>query len=88
VRLGHRIGRDGRGPLLMMVLGGPVKGGKVYGEWPGLEKEQLFEGRDLAVTTDFRAVLSELIRGHLGLKDLGPVSPGYQFGSPLGLLRS
>jgi uncharacterized protein (DUF1501 family) len=71
-----------------MALGGPVKGGKVYGEWPGLEKEQLFEGRDLAVTTDFRAVLSELIRGHLGLKDLGPVFPGYQFGSPLGLLRS
>jgi uncharacterized protein (DUF1501 family) len=61
---------------LMMVLGGPVKGGKVYGEWPGLEKEQLFEERDLAVTTDFRAVLSELIGGHLGQKDLGPVFPG------------
>ena len=73
---------------LMMALGGPVAGGKVYGEWPGLEKEQLFEGRDLAVTTDFRAVLSELIRGHLGQKDLGPVFPGYQAGSPLGLLRS
>ena len=39
---------------MMMVLGGPVQGGKVYGKWPGLEKEQLFEGRDLAVTTDFR----------------------------------
>jgi uncharacterized protein (DUF1501 family) len=73
---------------LMMVLGGPVQGGKVYGKWPGLEKEQLFEGRDLAVTTDFRAVLSELIRGHLGQKDLGPVFPGFQPGDPLGLLRS
>jgi uncharacterized protein (DUF1501 family) len=73
---------------LMMVLGGPVQGGKVYGKWPGLEKEQLFEGRDLAVTTDFRAVLGELIRGHLGQKDLGPVFPGYQPGNPLGLLRS
>jgi uncharacterized protein (DUF1501 family) len=73
---------------LMMVLGGPVQGGKVYGKWPGLEREQLFEGRDLAVTTDFRAVLSELIRGHLGQKDLGPVFPGYQPGDPLGLLRS
>ncbi len=73
---------------LMMVLGGPVRGGKVYGEWPGLEKEQLFEGRDLAVTTDFRAVLGELIRGHLGQKDLGPVFPGFQPGGPLGLLRS
>jgi uncharacterized protein (DUF1501 family) len=70
------------------VLGGPVKGGKVYGEWPGLEKEQLFEGRDLAVTTDFRAVLSELIPGHLGQKDLGPVFPGYRFGGPLDLIRS
>ncbi|HEY1754990.1 MAG TPA: DUF1501 domain-containing protein [Bryobacteraceae bacterium] len=73
---------------LMMVLGGPVRGGKVYGQWPGLEKEQLFEGRDLAVTTDFRAVLSELIRGHLGQKDLGPVFPGYKPSDPLGLLRS
>ncbi|MBV8514732.1 MAG: DUF1501 domain-containing protein, partial [Acidobacteria bacterium] len=44
----------------MMVMGGPVQGGKIYGKWPGLEKEQLFEGRDLAVTTDYRAVLSEL----------------------------
>jgi uncharacterized protein (DUF1501 family) len=72
---------------LMMVLGGAVQGGKVYGKWPGLEKEQLFEGRDLAVTTDYRAVLGELIRGHLGQKDLGPVFPGYQIGDPLGLLR-
>jgi uncharacterized protein (DUF1501 family) len=73
---------------LMMVLGGPVQGGKVYGQWPGLEKEQLFEGRDLAVTTDFRAVLGELISGHLGQKDLGPVFPGFKAGDPLGLLRS
>jgi uncharacterized protein (DUF1501 family) len=73
---------------LMMVLGGPVQGGKVYGQWPGLEKEQLFEGRDLAVTTDFRTVLGELIRGHLGQKDLSPVFPGYQPGDPLGLLHS
>jgi uncharacterized protein (DUF1501 family) len=73
---------------LMMVLGGPVQGGKVYGKWPGLEKEQLFEGRDLAVTTDFRSVLSELIRGHLGQTDLGAVFPGYQPEDPLGLLRS
>jgi uncharacterized protein (DUF1501 family) len=73
---------------LMMVLGGPVQGGKVYGQWPGLEKEQLFEGRDLAVTTDFRTVLGELIRGHLGQKDLGPVFPGFNSGDPLGLLRA
>jgi uncharacterized protein (DUF1501 family) len=73
---------------LMMVLGGPVEGGKVYGTWPGLEKEQLFEGRDLAVTTDYRAVLGELIRGHLGQKDLARVFPGFQPGEPLGLLHT
>ena len=73
---------------LMMVLGGPVRGGKVYGKWPGLEKEQLYEGRDLAVTTDFRAVLSELVSGHLGQKNLAQVFPGYQCGEPLGLLRA
>ena len=73
---------------LMMALGGAVQGGKVYGKWPGLEKEQLFEGRDLAVTTDFRAVLGELIRGHLGQQDLAAVFPGFQPGDPLGILRS
>ena len=45
----------------MFVMGGAVKGGKVYGKWPGLEKEQLYEGRDLALTTDFRDVLGELV---------------------------
>jgi uncharacterized protein (DUF1501 family) len=73
---------------MMMVLGGPVQGGKIYGEWPGLAKEQLFEGRDLAVTTDFRTVLSELVRGHLGQNDLTSVFPGFKYGASLGLLRS
>ncbi|HEY2015491.1 MAG TPA: DUF1501 domain-containing protein [Bryobacteraceae bacterium] len=72
---------------LMFVLGGAVRGGKVYGKWPGLEKEQLYEGRDLAVTTDFRAVLSELVAGHLGTTSLAQVFPGYQTGEPLGLLN-
>jgi uncharacterized protein (DUF1501 family) len=73
---------------LMMVLGGAVQGGKIYGEWPGLEKEQLFEGRDLAVTTDFRTVLTELVRGHLGRNDLSSVFPGFKPGPGLGLLRT
>jgi uncharacterized protein (DUF1501 family) len=73
---------------VMMVLGGPVKGGKVYGRWPGLEKEQLFEGRDLDVTTDYRAVLSELVGGHLGQNDIAQVFPGYKPGDKMGLLRS
>jgi uncharacterized protein (DUF1501 family) len=72
---------------LMMVLGSTVQGGKIYGQWPGLEKEQLFEGRDLAVTTDFRTVLSELVRGHLGRNDLSSVFPGFKPGPSLGLLR-
>jgi hypothetical protein len=63
---------------LMLVLGGPVRGGKVYGKWPGLEQEQLYEGRDLAVTTDFREVLGELVSGHLGQKNLSLVFPGYK----------
>jgi uncharacterized protein (DUF1501 family) len=72
---------------VMMVLGGPVRGGKVYGRWPGLEREQLFEGRDLAVTTDYRDVLGELVSGHLGQKNLAQVFPGYRPGESLGLLR-
>jgi uncharacterized protein (DUF1501 family) len=71
---------------VMFVLGGDIRGGKVYGRWPGLEKEQLYEGRDLAVTTDFRAVLSELLAGHLGTRDLAQVFPGFRGGDSLGLL--
>ena len=72
---------------VMMVMGGPVKGGSIYGKWPGLEPEQLFEGRDLAVTTDYRDVLSEIVRGHLG-QNPDQVFPGFKAGSPLGLLRN
>src|SRR5207249_224029 len=61
----------------MFVIGGGVKGGKVYGRWPGLEKEQLYEGRDLALTTDFRDVLGELVSGHLGNHSLKVVFPGH-----------
>ncbi|MGH9720358.1 MAG: DUF1501 domain-containing protein [Bryobacteraceae bacterium] len=62
----------------MFVMGGPVRGGKVYGKWPGLEQEQLYEGRDLALTTDFRDVLGELVARHLGTPNLGTVFPGYE----------
>src|SRR5579872_1104673 len=55
---------------VMFVVGGPVKGKKVYGHWPGLAQEQLYEGRDLAVTTDFRTVLSEAVNRHIGAKEL------------------
>ena len=72
---------------VMFVIGGPVRGGKVFGRWPGLEPEQLFERRDLAVTTDFRDVLSELVSGHLGQKT-DQVFPGYKPQDTLGLLMS
>jgi len=74
----------------MFVMGGGVKGGKVYTRWPGLSEEHLNQGRDLAVTTDYRSVLGEIISMHLGDKDLGKVFPGFandpnQF---LGLLKT
>jgi len=62
---------------VMFVLGGPVKGGKVYGRWPGLDQSQLYEGRDLALTTDFRQVIGEGVARHLGNKNLAEVFPGY-----------
>jgi len=61
----------------MFVIGGGVKGGKVHGTWPGLEREQLYEGRDLALTTDFRAVFADVLVRHLGATNLAPVFPEY-----------
>jgi uncharacterized protein (DUF1501 family) len=72
----------------MFVIGGSVKGGrKVYGRWPGLEPEQLYEGRDLALTTDFRAVFGEVVAKHLGGAKMDAVFPGYDAGADwVGLL--
>ncbi len=61
----------------MFVMGGDVKGGKVYGKWPGMQPHQLYEGRDLALTTDFRDVLGELVSRHSGNPSLQGVFPGY-----------
>jgi uncharacterized protein (DUF1501 family) len=61
----------------MFVMGGPVQGGKVYGKWPGLAQEQLYENRDLDITTDFRDVLGEMVVSHLGNKSLKTVFPGF-----------
>ena len=62
---------------VMFALGGSIKGGKVYGDWPGLEPEQLYEQRDLNLTTDFRDVLGELVTVHLGNREIKNVFPGY-----------
>jgi uncharacterized protein (DUF1501 family) len=61
----------------MFVIGGDVKGKKVHGKWPGLEPEQLNEGRDLALTTDFRSVFSEVAFKHLGAAKMDAVFPGF-----------
>jgi uncharacterized protein (DUF1501 family) len=72
------------------LLGGEVKGGKVYGKWPGLKSSDLYEGRDLMLTTDFRDVFAETAKAHLGAGNLNPIFPGYQInpGGFKGLFRS
>jgi uncharacterized protein (DUF1501 family) len=74
----------------MFIIGGDVKGGQVYGKWPGLNDHQLNEGRDLALTTDFRSVVGEILNKHIGVADLKTVFPGFDNHARkfLGLVRS
>ncbi len=69
----------------MMIMGGNVQGGKVYGKWPGLAPEQRYEGRDLAVTTDFRSVFSEVLQGHLGPANISQIFPGFDRPAKVGM---
>lgn len=94
---GRTVGQNGNGGTdhghgnVMWLLGGPVAGGKVHGRWPGLESAALYEGRDLAVTTDFREVLATVAEHHLRLADhdLVRLFPGYAIsGSRPPLIRS
>ena len=64
---------------VMWVLGGKVRGKKIYGEWPGLAQNQLYKGRDLAITTDFRDVIVNVLVKHMKLsdRDLDRVLPNY-----------
>jgi uncharacterized protein (DUF1501 family) len=71
-------GTDHGHATAMLVLGGNVKGGRVAGKWPGLAPEARFEGRDVAVTTDFRDLFAEILTRHLGARDLSAVFPGYR----------
>jgi uncharacterized protein (DUF1501 family) len=68
------------------VIGGQVRGHKVHGKWPGLAPEQLNEGRDLALTTDFRAVFAEVVSKHLGAKRTDALFPGFVGGATAGVL--
>jgi len=70
----------------MFVVGNSVRGGKVFGDWPGLKSEQLYEGRDLALTTDFRDVFGEIAAKHLGASNLKSIFPGYSNARFRGLL--
>jgi uncharacterized protein (DUF1501 family) len=69
-------GTDHGHATAMLVLGGGVRGGRAYGRWPGLAPDQLFEGRDLAVTTDFRSLFTEVAARHLGVA-ASPLFPGF-----------
>ena len=78
-------GTDHGHATAMLIFGGGVRGGRVYGRWPGLDRHQLFEGRDLAVTTDFRQLFAEVAARHLGVP-AAPIFPGFRPASPLGIL--
>jgi uncharacterized protein (DUF1501 family) len=90
VRENGNRGTDHGHASVSLVLGGPVRGGRVLGRWPGLAGDALYEGRDLAVTTDFRDLLAELVANHLGARELAPVFPGHDVGSARfpGVLRA
>jgi len=77
VRENGNSGTDHGHATAMFVLGGPVNGGKVLGTWPGLDPAQRFEGRDVAVTTDFRDLFAEILARHLGAADLAAIFPGF-----------
>lgn len=69
----------------MLLLGGRVRGGQIHGRWPGLAPEALYDGSDLAVTTDYRQVLSEVLMGPMGNPHMDKVFPGFRPGQALGL---
>ena len=77
VRENGNRGTDHGHANAMFVLGNGIRGGKVYGQWPGLKSDRLYEGRDLALTTDFRDVFGEIATRHLGSTDVKAVFPGY-----------
>ncbi len=77
VRENGNRGTDHGHANAMFVMGAGVRGGKVYGDWPGLGNGDLYEGRDLALTTDFRDVFGEVATKHLGAVDLKRVFPSY-----------
>ena len=86
VRENGNRGTDHGHANVMLALGGNLRGGKVYGRWPGLAPEVLYEGRDLDLTTDYRAVCSEVIARHLGHNDVSKIFPNFTAPAPLGII--
>jgi uncharacterized protein (DUF1501 family) len=86
VRENGNRGTDHGHANAMLLLGNSVRGGKVHGLWPGLKNEQLYEGRDLALTTDFRDVFAEVAREHLGTSDLQALFPGFAAKADVGVI--
>jgi uncharacterized protein (DUF1501 family) len=79
-------GTDHGHATAMLVLGAGVRGGTVYGRWPGLSRERLYEGRDLAVTTDFRSLFAEVAGRHLGIGDPAKLFPGWSGAAAVGVM--
>jgi uncharacterized protein (DUF1501 family) len=73
---------------VMWILGGGINGGKVHGDWPGLSPNQLYQGRDLAIATDFREVIADVLLNHLKLDQtkFNQVIPNYQFSQKISLI--
>jgi len=86
VRENDNHGTDHGSGNPMLVLGGRVVGGNLYGTFGGLQDGQLFQNEDVATTTDTRRVLSEVVTRHLGNDDLASVFPDYAYPGPLGVL--
>jgi uncharacterized protein (DUF1501 family) len=87
VRENGNAGTDHGHATAMLALGGPVDGGRVLGRWPGLDEAARYEGRDLAVTTDFRDLVGEVVQRHLGARGLAAVFPGYEPHAFPGVIR-
>ena len=89
---GRRVAENGSGGTdhghgnCMFVIGGGIHGGRVYGQWPTLAADALYGPGDLALTTDYRAVLAELVAVRLGNPSIDTVFPAYTT-QPLGLAR-
>jgi uncharacterized protein (DUF1501 family) len=90
---GRRVKENGSGGVdhghgsMTLMLGGGVQGGKVYGKWPGLATANLDEHLDLAVTTDYRSIVGEILQKRMGVSSISDVFPGYS-PTTLGVIKA